>query len=194
MESNTPIIRPTLVLLVLFTLLTGVVYPLAVWGVGQTIFPREANGSLIEVNGRVVGSELVAQSFTGPEWFWPRPSAVSYDASSSGGSNLATTNPALLAAVQDRIAALRSAESATSKDRVPVDLVTASGSGLDPDITPAAAHFQATRVALARGLDVGEVRRLIQDHIQGRTFGFLGEPRVNILKLNLALRNVQSHE
>jgi K+-transporting ATPase ATPase C chain len=193
-NSNTPLFRPTLVLLALFTLLTGVVYPLAVWGIGQTIFPHQANGSLIEANGRVVGSELIAQSFSGPEWFWPRPSAVGYDASASGGSNLAPTNPALLEAVNERGAALRSADPSVADKAVPVDLVTASGSGLDPEITPAAASFQATRVALARGLDVQDVKRLVLDHSQGRAFGFLGEPRVNVLKLNIALQSMQRPE
>jgi len=195
MEINsTPLFRPALVLLALFTLLTGIVYPLAVWGIGQALFPREANGSLIEVNGRVVGSELIAQPFTGPEWFWPRPSAVDFNAAASAGSNLATINAALLAAVEDRIGDLRSADSLTGTDPVPVDLITASGSGLDPHITPASASFQATRVALARGLDVEAVQRLIRDQTQGRTFGILGEPRVNILKLNIALQSMQRSE
>jgi K+-transporting ATPase ATPase C chain len=192
MENNTPLLRPALVLLALFTLLTGVVYPLAVWGIGQTIFPRQANGSLIEANGRVVGSELIAQNFSGPEWFWPRPSAVDYDSSSSGGSNMANTNPALLKAVDERVIALRSGAPVAADKPVPVDLVTASSSGLDPHITPASASFQATRVALAHGLDVEVVQRLIRDQSQGRTFGFLGEPRVNVLKLNIALQSIQS--
>jgi K+-transporting ATPase ATPase C chain len=193
-NTTTALFRPAIVLLALFTLLTGVVYPLAVWGIGQTIFPRQANGSLIEANGRVVGSELIAQPFTGPEWFWARPSAVGYDASSSGGSNLATTNPALLDAVEERVTSLRAADPTVVNDPVPVDLITASGSGLDPEITPASASFQATRVALARGLDLEETRSLVRDHTQGRTFGFLGEPRVNVLKLNIALQSLQRPE
>lgn len=194
MENNTPLFRPALVLLGLFTLLTGVVYPLTVWGIGQTIFPRQANGSLIEANGRVVGSELIAQSFTGPEWFWPRPSAVDYDASASGGSNMANTNPALLEAVEERVASLRAADPHAAEKAVPVDLVTGGGSGLDPHITPASALFQATRVALARGLDVQVVQELIREQTQGRTFGLLGEPRVNVLKLNIALQSMQRPE
>jgi K+-transporting ATPase ATPase C chain len=186
-NNNTALFRPALALLGLLTLLTGVVYPLAVWGIGQTLFTRQANGSLVEANGRVVGSELVAQRFDGPEWFWPRPSAVGYDASSSGGSNLATTNPALLEAVKERVAALRAADPGAANLPVPVDLVTASGSGLDPDITPASALYQASRVATARGLKVQAVERLVAEQTTGRTFGLLGEPRVNVLRLNMAL-------
>lgn len=191
MHRMDSLLRPALVLLALFTLLTGVAYPLVVWVIGQLLFPHQANGSLIEVRGRVVGSELIAQRFEGPGWFWPRPSAVAYNAAGSGGSNFATTNPALLDAIRDRVAALRRADPSAAGRPIPVDLVTASGSGLDPDITPASAYFQATRVASARGLDVEDVRRMIAGRLQGRAFGFLGEPRVNVLTLNIALQSMQ---
>lgn len=194
MGNNTALIRPAFVLLALLTLLTGVIYPLAVWGIGQAIFPRQANGSLIEVNGRVVGSDLIAQPFSGPEWFWPRPSAVDYDASSSGGSNFSNSNPELLVAVEDSVAKLRAADPTTADRPVPVDIVTRGGSGLDPHITPAAALFQASRVAAARGLDAGVVERLVSEHTQGRTMGLLGEPRVNVLRLNLALMDIRGKE
>lgn len=194
MHRMDSLLRPALVLLALFTLLTGVAYPLVVWVIGQLLFPHQANGSLIEVRGRVVGSELIAQRFEEPGWFWPRPSAVAYNAAGSGGSNFATTNPALLDAIRDRVAALRRADPSAAGRPIPVDLVTASGSGLDPDITPASAYFQATRVASARGLDVEDVRRMIAGRLQGRAFGFLGEPRVNVLTLNIALQSMQRPE
>ena len=194
MHRKESLLRPALVLLALFNLLTGVAYPLVVWVIGQLLFPHQANGSQIEVRGRDVGSELIAQRFEGPGWFWPRPSAVAYNAAGSGGSNFATTNPALLDAIRDRVAALRRADPSAAGRPIPVDLVTASGSGLDPDITPASAYFQATRVASARGLDVEDVRRMIAGRLQGRAFGFLGEPRVNVLTLNIALQSMQRPE
>ncbi len=182
-------LRPALVLLLAFTVLTGVAYPLAVTGLAKLAFPRQAEGSLIVRGGRVVGSRLVGQPFEDARYFWGRPSATSpvpYDASASTGSNLGPLNPALLAAVRARVAALRAADS-TARGPVPVDLVTASGSGLDPDISPAAAEFQVARVARARGMAPEAVRALVRRHTTGRTLGVLGEPRVNVLELNLDL-------
>src|SRR5438093_2499450 len=182
-------IRPALVLLAVLTVLTGVVYPLVVTGIAQTIFPRQANGSLIVKDGKPVGSSLIGQPFDDPGYFWSRPSATSpfaYNAGASSGSNLSPTNPALLKAVQERVDALRAADPGNTAP-VPVDLVTASGSGLDPHISPAAALYQVDRVARARKVDEGAVRRLVEAHIEGRWLGVLGEPRVNVLELNLAL-------
>ncbi|PYM26199.1 MAG: potassium-transporting ATPase subunit C [Candidatus Rokuibacteriota bacterium] len=182
-------IRPALVLLLLFTVVTGVAYPLVVTGIAQTIFPRQANGSLIVKDGKPVGSSLIGQPFDDPGYFWSRPSATSpfaYNAGASSGSNLSPTNPALLKAVQERVDALRAADPGNTAP-VPVDLVTASGSGLDPHISPAAALYQVDRVARARKVDEGAVRRLVEAHIEGRWLGVLGEPRVNVLELNLAL-------
>jgi K+-transporting ATPase ATPase C chain len=182
-------LRPALVSLLLLTLLTGIAYPLLVTGIAQVIFPRQANGSLIIQNGQVVGSALIGQAFDDPKYFWGRLSAtvpLAYNAASSGGSNLGPLNPALLQAVQARISALKQADP-TNTQPIPVDLVTASASGLDPDISPAAAAYQLDRVARARGLDPAVVQQLIDQHTQGRDLGFLGEPRVNVLELNLAL-------
>ncbi len=182
-------LRPALVLLLAFTVLTGVAYPLVVTGLAKLAFPGQAEGSLIVRGGRVVGSRLVGQPFEDARYFWGRPSATSpvpYDASASTGSNLGPLNPALLAAVRPRVAALRAADS-TARGPVPVDLVTASGSGLDPDISPAAAEFQVARVARARGMAPEAVRALVRRHTTGRTLGVLGEPRVNVLELNLDL-------
>jgi K+-transporting ATPase ATPase C chain len=182
-------LRPAVVLFALLALLTGVAYPLLVTGVAQAAFPERANGSLVSVDGQVRGSHLIGQPFSAPGYFWGRPSATlpsPYDASASAGSNLGPTNPALLAAVRDRVAALRAADPGNLSP-VPVDLVTASGSGLDPDISLAAALYQAPRVARARGLDEDRLRVLVARHAQRRQLGVLGEPRVNVLELNLAL-------
>jgi potassium-transporting ATPase KdpC subunit len=182
-------LRPAFVLFAALSVLTGVVYPLAVTGIAQVALHGPANGSIEVVGGRPVGSRLVGQPFSAPQYFWGRPSATSpvpYDASASAGSNLGPTNPALRSAVRDRITALRAANPSLSGP-IPVDLVTASASGLDPDISVAAALCQVTRVAAARGLAVGDVRELVKTLAQGRTLGLLGEPRVNVLLLNLAL-------
>ncbi len=182
-------LRPAIVSLVLLTALTGIVYPLVVTGIAQVIFPWRANGSLIMKDGKAVGSELIGQPFDDPKYFWSRPSATSPfpdNAGASGGSNLGPTNPDLQKAVQGRIDALRAADPGNTAP-IPTDLVTASGSGLDPDISPAAALYQVRRVAKARGLSEDAIRNLVEQHVEGRQFGFLGEPRVNVLKLNLAL-------
>ncbi len=181
--------RPALVLLILLTIITGLVYPAAVTGIAQLVFPHQANGSLIESGGKAVGSELIGQPFSDPKYFWSRPSATSpypYNASSSSGSNQGPLNPALKDAVDARIKALREADP-NNKAPVPADLVTASGSGLDPHISPAAAEYQAARVAKARDLDVQKVRSLVAQATEGRQWGFFGEPRVNVLRLNMAL-------
>ena len=182
-------IRPAFVLLVALSVLTGLVYPAVVTGIAQLVFPRQANGSLIVKDGKVVGSSLIGQPFDDPKYFWGRPSATSpfpYNAASSSGSNQGPTNPALAEAVKGRIEALRAADP-DNKAPVPVDLVTASGSGLDPHISPAVALYQVHRVAKARKLDEAAVQRLVEQHTEGRQLGFLGEPRVNVLALNLAL-------
>lgn len=182
-------LRPALILLALLTLITGVLYPLTVTALAQALFPRQANGSLVVENGQPVGSSLIGQPFDDPAYFWGRPSATApfpYNAAASSGSNLGPTSAALMENVQARLVALRAADPDNSAP-VPVDLVTASGSGLDPHISPAAARYQAGRVARVRGLDLAEVNRLIDEHTEGRTFGVLGEPRVNVLLLNLAL-------
>ena len=182
-------VRPALVLFGLLTILTGVIYPAAITAVAQTVFRSQANGSLIETDGKVVGSRLIGQPFDSPRYFWPRPSATGpgpYNAAASTGSNLGPTNPALLDAVKGRVEAIRR-EHPDQTGPIPADLVTASASGLDPHISPAAAEYQVTRVAKARGLSPDAVRRLVADHTEGRTLGLLGEPRVNVLRLNLAL-------
>jgi len=182
-------IRPALTMLAIWTVLTGVVYPLAVTGLAQLLFPHQANGSLVVRNGKVIGSELIGQYFDQPKYFWSRPSATSpfpYNAAASSGSNLGPTNPVLIEAVNWRVAALRAADPGNDNP-IPVDLVTASGSGLDPHISLAAAAFQVRRVARARGLEEGAVERLVMQHTEGRQFALLGESRVNVLKLNLAL-------
>ena len=182
-------LRPAIVSLVALTILTGLVYPVVVTGMAQLLFPRQANGSLIVKDGKAVGSALIGQPFDDPKYFWSRPSATSPfpdNAGSSGGSNLGPTNPDLQKAVQGRIDALKAADSGNTAP-IPVDLVTASGSGLDPDISPAAALYQVPRVAKARGLTEEAVRNLVEQYTAGRQFGFLGESRVNVLRLNLAL-------
>lgn len=182
-------LRPALVLLGLFTLLTGLIYQLAVTGIAQVFFPLQANGSLITDGNGLAGSELIGQPFDDPAYFWGRPSLTSpypYNGAASQGSNLAPSNPALTALVAARVAALRAADPGNSRP-IPVDLVTASASGLDPHISPAAADYQVSRVAAARGLAEEVVRQLVMEHTEGRTFGVLGEPRVNVLQLNLAL-------
>lgn len=182
-------IRPALVTIVTLSVLTGVAYPLAVTLLARVAFPAQAQGSLLVRDGRVVGSRLLGQAFDAPRYFWGRPSAtarVPYDAAASAGSNLGLLHPALAAAVRARIAALRAADPAATGP-VPIDLVTASASGLDPHVSPAAAEFQVGRVARARGLAPDAVRALVARHTEGRTFGLLGEPRVNVLALNLAL-------
>jgi K+-transporting ATPase ATPase C chain len=182
-------LRPALAALVAFTLITGLAYPLLVTGIAQALFPRQANGSLIERNGAVVGSTLIGQPFDDPRYFWGRLSATSrvpYNAGASSGSNYGPLNPNLAAAAQARIAALQAADP-TNTAPIPVDLVTASGSGLDPQISPAAAEYQVARVAAARGMPAEHVRALVAEHTHGRTFGLLGEARVTVLELNLAL-------
>jgi K+-transporting ATPase ATPase C chain len=182
-------LKPALVLFVVLSAITGVVYPLVVTGIAQGVFPRQSNGSLIENNGKAVGSELIGQPFSDSKHFWSRPSATSpypYNAASSGGSNQGPTNPALTDAVAARIKALRDADPGNTAP-VPADLVTASGSGLDPHISPAAAEYQVARVARARKLDPQKVRALVAAATEGRQLGFLGEARVNVLRLNLAL-------
>ena len=171
---------------VLLTVLTGVIYPLAVTGIAQALFRHQANGSLISDNGEVVGSELIGQPFSDPRYFWGRLSATEYDAAASSGSNYGPTNPALLEAIQARIDALKAVDP-DNEEPIPVDLVTASGSGLDPHISIAAAQYQVPRVARYRGLSEDEVSALVDRFTEGRQFGILGEPRVNVLKLNLAL-------
>lgn len=181
--------RPAIVSLVLFTVLAGIIYPLIVTGIAQTVFPSQANGSLIIKGGKTVGSALIGQPFDDPKYFWPRPSATSPfadNAGASSGSNLSPTNPALVQAVQGRVEALRAVDPGNAAP-VPVDLVTASASGLDPHISPAAALYQVSRVAKARKLDPAKVQDLVDKHTEGRFLGLLGEPRVNVLELNLAL-------
>jgi K+-transporting ATPase ATPase C chain len=183
------ILRPALALFVLLSVLTGALYPLAVTGIARALFPAEATGSILVREGRPVGSSLIGQSFTTARYFWSRPSATTpqpYNGTASGGSNLGPLNPALADAVRARIAALRAADPVNTAP-IPADLATASASGLDPHISVAAADYQARRVARERGLEVARVRALIAAHQEGRLLGLLGEPRVNVLELNLAL-------
>jgi potassium-transporting ATPase KdpC subunit len=182
-------LAPAVVAFLAFTLVTGLAYPLVVTGIAQVAFPTPADGSLVERHGRVVGSRLVGQPFAGDRYFHPRPSAAGdgYDAMASSASNLGPTNPALLLAVRQRVGAYRRENGLAAGQIVPVDAVTASASGLDPDISVANARLQAARVARARGLRVSEVLSLVGRHTSGRSLGFLGEPAVNVLELNLAL-------
>ncbi|KVQ66089.1 potassium-transporting ATPase subunit KdpC [Burkholderia territorii] len=188
------LIRPLVVIFVVLTVVTGLAYPAVMTVFGQAVFPSQANGSLLEKDGKAVGSALIGQSFDAPKYFWGRLSATSpmpYNATGSGGSNLGPLNPSLADQVKARIAALRDAGTDMSKP-VPVDLVTASASGLDPETTPAAAAYQVERVAKARNLTAGAVAQLVAANTTGRQFGVLGEPRVNVLKLNLALDAAQA--
>jgi K+-transporting ATPase ATPase C chain len=188
----TKMIRNTLMSLLLFTVITGFIYPMVVTGIAQVIFPGKANGSIITKNGKAVGSALLGQQFEDPKYFWGRLSATTpypYNGGSSSGSNLGPNNPDLMKAVQARIQALRDADPGNTA-KIPVDLVTASGSGLDPNISPAAAEYQAQRVARNRGIDEAKVRALIAADTEARQFGILGEPTVNVLKLNLALEDL----
>lgn len=181
-------LRASLAVLGAMTLITGVAYPLLVTGVAQAAFPREANGSLILENGKPVGSGLIGQQFDAPKYFWGRLSGTTpaYNAGASSGTNYGPLNPAFRDAAKARIDALRAADP-ENRTPAPVDLVTASGSGLDPHISPAAAEYQVARVAKARGLDAARVRRIVTEHTRGRTFGILGEPTVNVLEVNLSL-------
>lgn len=183
-------LRPAITLLALFTIITGVVYPVLVTGIAQMAFPHQANGSLIERDGAVIGSELIGQQFDDPKYFWGRPSAAGYNAAASSGSNYGAMNPALLDSVQARIDTIKAADPDNTLP-IPVDLVTASGSGLDPHISVASALYQVHRVASARGLDEADVVALVDQYTEGRQFGFLGEPRVNVLLLNLALDQIR---
>src|SRR5262245_30198154 len=182
-------LKPAIILLILLSLVPVVAYPLVVTGIAQVVFPAQANGSLIMRDGKPVGSSLIGQPFDDSKYFWGRLSATApfaYNAGASSGSNYGPLNPAFHAAAKGRIDALREADP-DNKAPIPVDLVTASGSGLDPHISPAAALYQVRRIAHARGLDEGRVRQLVEAHIEGRQLGILGEPRVNVLRLNLAL-------
>jgi K+-transporting ATPase ATPase C chain len=189
LRRSAALARRSVVMLLVLTMLLGIVYPLVITGIGRAFFSGKAQGSLIVQNGRVVGSKLIGQPFNDPRYFWSRPSAttpIPYNAAASTGSNLGPTNPALLQAITGRIAALRAADPGNNAP-VPIDLVTASASGLDPDISPAAAEYQVGRVARVRGVSVDAVRELVKKYTNGRQLGFLGEPGVNVLELNLAL-------
>jgi K+-transporting ATPase ATPase C chain len=188
-----PMLRPLLVLFALLTVLTGLVYPLAVTGIGKAVFPNQVSGSLVVRDGKAVGSSLIGQSFQEPKYFWGRISATSpmpNNAAASGGSNLGPTNPALIEAVRGRIDALKAADPDNSLP-IPVDLVTASASGVDPHVSPAAALYQVGRVARARHLDADKVRQLVMDHVETPQWGIFGEARVNVLLLNLSLDRAQ---
>lgn len=185
--------KPAVILFLLLSLITGIVYPLVVFGIAQTVFPQQANGSLIRRNGKVIGSALIGQQFASPRYFQGRPSATApapYDAMASGGSNLGPDNPALITAVKQRLAALR-ADNPDARGPVSSELVMASASGLDPDVSPQAADWQAPRVARARGLSLAHVHGLIEAHTQPPSLGLFGEARVNVLALNLALDDAQ---
>ena len=186
------LIRPAIMSLLILTFITGFLYPGVVTAIAQLAFPRQANGSLITADGKDVGSSLIGQGFTQPKYFWSRPSGTGpngYNGAASSGSNLGPSNPALAQAVKDRVAALQAADSGNTAP-VPIDLVTASASGLDPDISPAGAEYQVGRVARVRGLSADSVRTFVRRFTSGRQLGILGEPRVNVLELNLALDSV----
>jgi K+-transporting ATPase ATPase C chain len=190
------LIRPAVTLFILLSAITGLIYPLLVTGISQALFPNQAAGSLIERDGKLVGSRLIGQHFTDPKYFWGRPSATSpypYNAAASSGSNLGPLNPALKEAVESRVSVLRAADPGNAAP-VPVDLVTASASGLDPHLSPAAAEYQVTRVARARGLAPETVRNLLVQQTEDRQWGIFGEPRVNVLELNLALDQLPSQK
>jgi len=179
-------LKPAILITFVLTIITGILYPLAVTGIAQTIFHKQANGSLIERDGKVIGSEIIGQNFTKPEYFHPRPSQNSYDAANSGGSNLGPTNPALADRLKKDAAQFRK-DNPDYTGPIPADAITVSGSGLDPEISPANALAQSTRVAQARSASTDAIRTLVAANTQQRDLGFLGEPRVNVLKLNMAL-------
>lgn len=184
-------LRPALVMLALLTLITGVIYPLAVTGIGQLLFPAQANGSLVGDEAQPIGSALLGQANSAPRYVWPRPSATEYGALPSGGSNLAPTSAALAELVTQREADFRAAHNLSAGDPVPVEMLFASGSGLDPHVSPDAARLQTGRVAAARGLDAARVAALVEEYVEGPQLGLLGEPRVNVLLLNLALDELE---